>query len=67
MAKVGKEALDALKKATDTWADTETTRLENESAFLKAVLQKRGMDRSTSHVLRQLESAIQVEADTYRS
>jgi len=33
--------LDALKKATDEWADKETKRLEDEAIFLKAVLKGR--------------------------
>lgn len=33
--------LDELKAATDDWADKETTRLTNESAFLTSILQGR--------------------------
>ena len=34
--------LQALKDAVDDWAGTEKTRLENETTFLRAVLQGRG-------------------------
>ena len=33
--------LDALKKATDEWADKEIKRLEDEATFLKSVLKGR--------------------------
>ena len=33
--------LDALKKATDEWADKEVKRLEDEAKFLKSILQGR--------------------------
>jgi len=36
--------LDALKSAVDEWADTETTRLENEVQFMRAVLKGRGAE-----------------------
>lgn len=35
--------LDALKEAADEWFDKEKTRLENETKFLRAVLEGRGM------------------------
>jgi len=34
--------LEALKKAVDEWAEVEIRRLENETTFLRAVLQGRG-------------------------
>lgn len=34
--------LEALQTAVDGWAETETTRLDNETLFLRAVLQGRG-------------------------
>lgn len=36
--------LDALKKAVEEWANQEKSRLENESLFIKSVLQGRGAD-----------------------
>ena len=46
MSKAGRQAerdarLDALKKATDEWADKETKRFEDEVKFLKSVLKGR--------------------------
>ncbi|CAB4130913.1 hypothetical protein UFOVP276_139 [uncultured Caudovirales phage] len=41
--------LDDLKKATDDWADKETTRLKNESAFLTSIVKGRtGAGKLTS-------------------
>jgi hypothetical protein len=41
--------LDDLKTATDDWADKETTRLTNESAFLTSILKGRtGAGKLTS-------------------
>lgn len=41
--------LDALKKATDEWADKEIKRLEDEATFLKSILKGRtGAGRLTN-------------------
>jgi len=41
--------LDALKRATDEWADKETKRLEDEATFLKSILKGRtGAGRLTN-------------------
>jgi hypothetical protein len=41
--------LDELKKAVDTWAESETKRLANEALFLKSVLRGRtGSGRLTT-------------------
>ena len=40
--------LDALQKALDEWATTESARLENEVKFMRAILQGRGASSAGS-------------------
>jgi hypothetical protein len=57
--------LDALKKAVDEWAKTETARLENEVKFLRSVLLGRGASEAGTKNLEEVSKLLQAEIDEF--
>ena len=57
--------LDALKKAVDQWAETETTRLDNEVTFLRAVLEGRKASDVGTKNLATTSSLLQSEINEF--
>ena len=57
--------LDALQKAVDEWAETETTRLDNEATFLRAVLSGRKASDAGTQNLATTSSLLQAEINEF--
>lgn len=57
--------LDSLQTAVDEWADTEVTRLDNETKFLRAVLQGRGASDIGTKNLESTASLVQEAISEY--
>jgi hypothetical protein len=58
-------SLDALQAAVDEWAETETTRLDNEVTFLRAVLSGRNASDLGSKNLAQTSNLLQAEINDF--
>ena len=59
------ERLDALSTAVSEWAESELTRLDNEAAFLRQVLEGRGAPSAGVENLEAVSPLVQVEVDAY--
>jgi len=57
--------LDALKSAVDEYAEDEKRRLENETKFLRAVVQGRGASDAGTANLAEAGKVLQVEIDQF--
>ena len=57
--------LDALQTAVDEWAEKETTRLDNEVIFLKAVLQGRNASNVGTKNLAKTSTLLQSEINDF--
>lgn len=57
--------LDALKEAVDEWAESEKARLENETFFMRAVLQERGATDLGSKNLAAVSAVLQAEINEF--
>lgn len=57
--------LDALQEAVDEWSGKEETRLDNESKFLRAVVQGRGASNTGTQNLEKTASLTQSEIDQF--
>jgi len=57
--------LNALKTAVDEWAETETARLENETFFMRAVLQGRGASDLGTKNLALASALLQTEINEF--
>lgn len=57
--------LDVLKQSVKDWADKEIARLENESKFLKSVLQKRGSSGVEDTNLNKASTLVEEEIDNF--
>ncbi len=57
--------LDALKEAVDEWAESERTRLENETFFMRSVLQGRGASNLGTKNLALASTLLQVEINEF--
>ena len=57
--------LDILRTAVDEWADSETTRLNNETLFMRSVLQGRGASDVGTKNLASASTVLQAEINEY--
>ena len=57
--------LDALQKGMDEWADKEIKRLDNESKFLRSVLNGRGATKAGTKNLAKASAAAVTEIDSF--
>jgi len=57
--------LDALQEAVNTWAADEQTRLENEVAFMRKVMEGRGATDASSKNLSEASSLVVAEIDAF--
>ena len=57
--------LDALKKAADEWFEVEKKRLENETKFMRSVLQGRGASDAGTLNLATESALLQSEVDDF--
>ena len=57
--------LDALQASVDEWADRETTRLENEVQFLRAVQEGRGVKDAATQNLSATLNLVVAEVDSF--
>jgi hypothetical protein len=57
--------LDALQSAIDTWAEDEKTRLENEVAFMRKVLEGRGISEAGTSNLAEAGSIVVDEISAF--
>lgn len=57
--------LDQLKKAVDDWFEDEKKRLDNETKFMRSVLQGRGASDAGTRNLAAVSALLQVEVDEF--
>ena len=57
--------LDALKEAMDEWFEAEKRRLENETKFMRSVLQGRGASDAGTRNLATQSALLQIEIDQF--